>query len=91
MDDLHVGPHGHDAPTSIAKSAILRAQSHGFLTNIMTSTHRLNIDALPDLMDWAERQGVSVRSVPLSPIGRGDVAPFNWPALTVSRVCSKFA
>lgn len=71
IDDLHIGRRGHDSPSELGKQAILRAQQHGFLTNIMTSTHRRNIDGLADLMDWARSHGVSVRSVPLSPIGRG--------------------
>jgi radical SAM protein with 4Fe4S-binding SPASM domain len=71
IDDLHVGRRGHDSPSELGKQAILRAQRHGFLTNIMTSTHRRNMDELTGLMDWARCNGVSVRSVPLSPIGRG--------------------
>lgn len=58
-----------------ALAAILRAQSHGFLANIMTNTHRQNIDGLAELMDWAEGRGVSVRSVPFSPLGRGKQHP----------------
>lgn len=71
IDDLHVGRRGHNVPTELAKEAILRAKSHGFLTNVMTNTHRKNIGALKEMMDWAEHNGVSVRSVPFSPIGRG--------------------
>lgn len=71
IDDLHIGLRGHDSPTDLGMEAILRAQSHGFLTNIMTSTHRGNVHTLSNLVEWAQRHGVSVRSVPLSPIGRG--------------------
>lgn len=71
IDDLHVRRRGLDSPTEMAKEAILRAQEHGFLTNVMTNTHRLNIDKLPALIAWAEDNGISVRSVPFSPLGRG--------------------
>lgn len=71
VDDLHIGRRAHNAPTSASLLAIERAQAHGFLTNIMTNTHRLNADRLQPLVDWAQTRGVSVRSVPLSPIGRG--------------------
>jgi radical SAM protein with 4Fe4S-binding SPASM domain len=71
IDDLHVGRRGHNSPSELGKQAILRAQDHGFLTNIMTSTNRQNIGGLATLMDWARSHGVSIRSVPLSPIGRG--------------------
>jgi MoaA/NifB/PqqE/SkfB family radical SAM enzyme len=71
IDDLHVGRRGHDVSTERAKDAILRAQAHGFLTNVMTNTHRLNIGRLGEMMRWAEDNGVSVRSVPFSPLGRG--------------------
>jgi radical SAM protein with 4Fe4S-binding SPASM domain len=71
IDDLHVRRRGLESPTEMAKAAILRAQSHGFPTNVMTNTHRKNIHALKDMMRWAEEHGVSVRSVPFSPLGRG--------------------
>lgn len=71
IDDLHVRRRNLDSPTDMAKEAILRAQSHGFLTNVMTNTHRYNIHNLKDMMGWAEQHGVSVRSVPFSPLGRG--------------------
>src|SRR3984957_15149653 len=71
IDDLHVRRRNLDSPTDMAKAAILRAQSHGFLTNVMTNTHRHNIHGLKDMMGWAEENGVSVRSVPFSPLGRG--------------------
>ncbi|RSK39002.1 radical SAM protein [Hymenobacter perfusus] len=71
IDDLHQGRGSHNSPAERGKEAILRAKSHGFLTNVMTNTHRENIDGLADLMQWAELNGVSVRSVPFSPIGRG--------------------
>ncbi len=71
IDDLHMRRRGLDSPADMAKEAILRARSFGFLTNVMTNTHRKNIHGLKDMMQWAESQGVSVRSVPFSPIGRG--------------------
>jgi radical SAM protein with 4Fe4S-binding SPASM domain len=74
IDDLHVGRRGRDVSTEMAQAAILRAQGHGFLTNVMTNTHRQNVGSLGTLMDWAEKHDVSIRSVPFSPIGRGKVA-----------------
>lgn len=71
IDDLHVRRRGADSPTEMAKASILRARSHGFLTNVMTNTHRKNIHELKGMMGWAEEHGVSVRSVPFSPLGRG--------------------
>jgi radical SAM protein with 4Fe4S-binding SPASM domain len=75
IDDLHIGRAGRESTAAKGMDAILRAQSHGFLANIMTNTHRKNIDGLAGLMSWAEENGVSVRSVPLSPIGRGKFRP----------------
>jgi radical SAM protein with 4Fe4S-binding SPASM domain len=74
IDDLHVGRRGHDVSTERAQEAILRAQRHGFLTNVMTNTHRQNVHRLGEIMGWAEEHGVSIRSVPFSPIGRGRFA-----------------
>jgi radical SAM protein with 4Fe4S-binding SPASM domain len=68
MDNLHVGAqHEFKAATK----AVLRSQERGFLTNIMTNTNRESIHYLDKLMAWAEQHGVSVRSVPFSPLGRG--------------------
>lgn len=75
IDDIHVGNGPHAFSSSQGREAILRAQAHGFLTNIMTNTHSKNIDALEDLIGWAEEYGVSIRSVPMSPIGRGKDRP----------------
>lgn len=75
IDDLHEGRRGHSAPTEAAKASILRAQERGFLTNVMTNTHRRNRDGLNDLIQWAKANGTSVRSVPVSPIGRGKRHP----------------
>lgn len=75
IDSLHMHRNGGELSSSSGRAAILRAQSHGFLTNVMTSTHRENILDLEDLMHWAEQNGVSVRSVPFSPIGRGKLRP----------------
>lgn len=71
LDNLHIGSEHPTADFEIATRAILRSQEMGFLTNIMTNTHRENIDQLEALMNWAEKHGVSVRSVPFSPLGRG--------------------
>lgn len=68
MDNLHISAQ-HDF--NVATKAILRCQSSGFLTNIMTNTNRESIHYLDKLMSWAEDHGVSVRSVPFSPLGRG--------------------
>jgi radical SAM protein with 4Fe4S-binding SPASM domain len=68
LDNLHVdGAHDFD----VATKAILRSQDSGFLTNIMTNSNSRNIHELGSLMRWAEEHGVSVRSVPFSPLGRG--------------------
>jgi radical SAM protein with 4Fe4S-binding SPASM domain len=75
IDDLHKGHNGRESTAERAQGAIMRAQSHGFLTNVMTNTHRENIGGLADLMRWAEGHSVSVRSVPFSPIGRGKLRP----------------
>lgn len=69
IDDLHTGHRGHDSPPHLGREALLRAMRHGFLTNIMTNTHRANIGGLPELIAWAKANEVSVRSVPFSPIG----------------------
>lgn len=68
LDNLHVDGNRDFA---VATRAILRSQESGFLTNIMTNTNSRNIRDLDALMDWAEAHGVSVRSVPFSPLGRG--------------------
>jgi radical SAM protein with 4Fe4S-binding SPASM domain len=68
LDNLHVdGTHDFE----VATKAILRSQASGFLTNIMTNSNSRNIHELGALMQWAESHGVSVRSVPFSPLGRG--------------------
>jgi radical SAM protein with 4Fe4S-binding SPASM domain len=75
IDNLHIGRGGHQASVGQGMEAVLRAQEHGFLTNVMTNTHRENINDLAQLVHWAEENGVSVRSVPFSPIGRGKMRP----------------
>jgi radical SAM protein with 4Fe4S-binding SPASM domain len=68
LDNLHIdGRHDFD----VATKAILRSQASGFLTNIMTNSNSQNTRELRSLMAWAEGHGVSVRSVPFSPLGRG--------------------
>jgi radical SAM protein with 4Fe4S-binding SPASM domain len=42
----------------------------------MTNTNSVNIHHLGRLMDWAEANGVSVRSVPMTPLGRGKLHPW---------------
>lgn len=71
LDDLHIMGSNPDSDFNVASRAILRSQNMGFLTNIMTNTHRNNINRVGEVMKWAERNGVSVRSVPFSPLGRG--------------------
>lgn len=73
LDNLHVSAQ-HDF--TIATKAILRSQASGFLTNIMTNSNRESIHHLDKLMSWAESNGVSVRSVPFSPLGRGKRHPY---------------
>jgi radical SAM protein with 4Fe4S-binding SPASM domain len=68
LDNLHVAA---NRDFQVATKAILRSQKSGFLTNIMTNSNAVNIHHLKSLMDWAESHGVSVRSVPFSPLGRG--------------------
>jgi radical SAM protein with 4Fe4S-binding SPASM domain len=68
LDNLHVDG---NRDFEVATKAILRSQEHGFLTNVMTNSNSRNIRQLGSLMAWAESHGVSVRSVPFSPLGRG--------------------
>lgn len=75
LDDLHIGGRNPDADFQIASRSILRCREMGFALNIMTNTNRRNIDKLVRLMDWAALNGVSVRSVPFSPLGRGRLHP----------------
>ncbi len=46
IDDLHKGRAGRESTSEQAMAALLRARSHGFLTNIMTNTHRENIESI---------------------------------------------
>jgi radical SAM protein with 4Fe4S-binding SPASM domain len=72
MDNLHIRSLKDPASDfNVAASAVLRCQRMGFVTNIMTNTHKQNIDQVADLLKWARGHGVSVRSVPFSPLGRG--------------------
>jgi len=68
LDNLHVDG---NRDFQVATKAILKSQASGFLTNIMTNSNSTNIHQLGSLMGWAEAHGVSVRSVPFSPLGRG--------------------
>lgn len=76
MDNLHIMKPG-DPPSDfrVAARAVLKSQQKGFMTNIMTNTHKRNMDQLDELLDWARDHGVSVRSVPFSPLGRGREHP----------------
>lgn len=70
LDYVHIdGNHDFE----VATKAILRSQEYGFNTNIMTNTNSRNIHLLGYLMDWAESHHVSVRSVPMTPLGRGKI------------------
>jgi radical SAM protein with 4Fe4S-binding SPASM domain len=72
LDNLHIMAPGDAASDfRVAARAVLRSQQMGFLTNIMTNSHKRNIAQLHHLLDWAKENGVSVRSVPFSPLGRG--------------------
>lgn len=74
LDNLHFMDHPEHEFKHVSR-AIIRSQEMGFLTNIMTNTNRKNVDYLPRLIDWAKTHGVSVRSIPFSPIGRGHENP----------------
>jgi radical SAM protein with 4Fe4S-binding SPASM domain len=74
LDDLHIGGSNPNSNFRLASKALLRAQAAGFQTNIMTNTHRKNIDKLEEMITWAEAHKISVRSVPFTPLGRGKVA-----------------
>lgn len=69
VDDLHITDKSPKADFEAALKSFARSKKHGFPTNIMTNTNRRNIDHIKDMMTWAEAEGVSVRSVPFSPIG----------------------
>src|SRR6185295_5363136 len=72
FDNLHImNPRDPASDFNVAARAVLRSQQMGFMTNVMTNTHKRNIDRLDELLDWAQQNGVSVRSVPFSPLGRG--------------------
>ncbi|MEK6288615.1 MAG: radical SAM protein [Acidobacteriota bacterium] len=73
LDNLHImNPRDPASDFNVAARAVLRSQQMGFMTNVMTNTHKRNIDRLGELLDWAQQNGVSVRSVPFSPLGRGE-------------------
>lgn len=74
LDDQHLRSKHEDSDFDRATEAILLCQKMGFATNIMTNTHRLNIGKLDQIIGWGENNGVSVRSVPFSPLGRGKAA-----------------
>lgn len=72
MDNLHImNPLDIASDFKVASRAVLRSQQMGFMTNVMTNTHKKNIEHLGELLDWAKDNGVSIRSVPFSPLGRG--------------------
>jgi len=72
LDNLHImNPRDANSDFKVAARAILRSRQMGFLTNVMTNTHKGNIDHVDSLLDWAKENRVSVRSVPFSPLGRG--------------------
>jgi len=72
FDNLHImNPRDSKSDFNVAARAILRSQQMGFMTNVMTNTHKQNIDQVDSLLEWAKENGVSVRSVPFSPLGRG--------------------
>lgn len=71
LDDLHISDAKPGSDFKVASRALLRSRALGFDVNIMTNTHRRNIDRLEELIGWAKANEVSVRSVPFSPLGRG--------------------
>src|SRR3984957_1134664 len=87
LDNLHVGAK-HEF--QVATNAILRSQESGFLTNIMTNSNSANIHQLESLVQWAEAHGVSVRSVPFSPMGRGKQHPYLENGTDDVEVAAKF-
>jgi radical SAM protein with 4Fe4S-binding SPASM domain len=76
LDNLHImNPKDAAGDFRLASRAILRSQQMGFNTNIMTNTNKRNLKELGALLDWAQEHGVSVRTVPFSPVGRGRQHP----------------
>jgi radical SAM protein with 4Fe4S-binding SPASM domain len=72
LDNLHImNPRDPESDFNVAARAILRSKRMGFMTNVMTNTHKRNIDQVGSLLDWAKENEVSVRSVPFTPLGRG--------------------
>ena len=71
LDDLHIADSKPGSDFRVASRALLRSRAMGFEVNIMTNTHRKNIDKLDELIAWARDNDISVRSVPFSPLGRG--------------------
>lgn len=69
IDDLHIINKNPNTEFQTASKALLRCRELGFYANIMTNTNRKNIHQLEDLVIWAEKNNVSLRSVPFSPIG----------------------
>lgn len=69
IDDLHIPGRDIEREFRMAARTLQRCKAHGFPGNIMTNTNRRNVDRLDDMIVWAEEHGVSVRSVPFSPIG----------------------
>lgn len=69
VDNLHIENDSQNADFESAKAAFVRCKRYGIPGNIMTNTNRKNIDHLKEMMQWAEKENISVRSVPFSPIG----------------------
>jgi radical SAM protein with 4Fe4S-binding SPASM domain len=87
LDNLHIDG-SHDF--AVTSKAILRSQASGFHTNIMTNTNSRNIQYLGEMMDWAESHGVSVRSVPMTPLGRGKLNPWLQNSTADVELAAKF-
>jgi radical SAM protein with 4Fe4S-binding SPASM domain len=73
IDDLHIDKNGTNNNFAKATSILKTCINLGFNANIMTNTHRYNLHSLSIIMDWAQAHGISVRSVPFSPLGRGKI------------------
>ena len=71
LDDLHIVSEKPDREFRSVARAVELTKAAGFSVNLMTNTHRGNIGKLGELISWAKGQGISVRSVPFSPLGRG--------------------
>lgn len=71
LDNLHIAGTKPSSEFRMVERAIIRAHESGFRTNIMTNVNQKNCNDLAHMITWAKANGVSIRSVPFSPLGRG--------------------